>query len=103
MIHNFPANGHGRGGLDPRMLAAMRQQDAAPKIDIATFKYLKCDCGSVKMETEAYNLLKVNPLAPSEWVALNVTHQRCLACKKYPHFENGEWTFKAEAPALNLE
>lgn len=89
----------------PADLQAMLRQQAPrpPQIDIATFKFLKCDCGSVKMEQYSFAILKTNPLAPQEFATIPMQACRCFACKKHPVFKDGAWTFQTEEPPLNLE
>lgn len=101
---------HGNGNpfgqrLTPEQLQALAQQSRTPQIDIATFKYLKCDCGSVKMEHYTFALMKINPIVPQEYAVVPMQALRCFGCKKHPIFdkEAGGWKFQVEEPPLNVE
>lgn len=93
----FPHN----GGASPEMIrqAMMRQQAPRPP-DISTFRDLTCICGNTELEPVPGTVVKFNPLAPGEHVALNFQRLRCAKCGMYPVFEDKEWKFQAEPPPI---
>jgi len=93
----FPGNG------DRKVLQDMLRQQAPLPPDLNTFRALKCGCGSIQLERVETSVIKVNPLAPKEWVELQVQQRRCAACKKYPVFDGGEWKFVVDPPPLGVE
>lgn len=89
--------------LTPAQKQAIMRQQAPMPPNVEHYKILACPCGSLELESVPYKVMRHDPFDPKRFALVGFERHRCIACKLYPVFDDGEWKWQKEPRVTQAE